>query len=366
MQSFKSSCQLATLVMALATCCYGQSHPVLNSNDSEADKVNDLPTRQVTFSAGDPVNDIKASPALILPMQCTGDGALFFDMLQPPSFMQQAVYSVTLKSSQSFSVSAIADLHDVHQINFFPTKDHVFLLVHATKEASPAAGDTVVRQSSYAYFVAVFNRQGNYEHSIKLTMHDVLPSHIAVLTSGEYLVTGYDRANDMPRLYLVDSDGQLIRPLVLPEILGKYIASDDSTSAKAAMNQSKVLGSILMTAHGDEVLLWRRGARGPILGIGAKGSTREIPLDVPKGLTLGDVLPSDKSWIAQFQAENQSDTHQWSYYQFDPSDGTENAKSLIGGDSPEHIPAIIACEENGTFLSYQTDDKGQLRILSTK
>lgn len=187
MQSFNGSCQIATLVMALATCCYGQSHSTPNSTAPEKNKVNDLPTRQVTFNAGDPVHDLKASPVVIMPMQCTGEGALFFDMLQPPSFMQQDLHAVTLKSSQRFDVSSISDLHDIRIMSFFSTNNHVSILVRATKETGPSFGDTTVRQSNYGYFVAVFDRQGNYEKSVKLAMHDVFPSHIAVLASGDIL-----------------------------------------------------------------------------------------------------------------------------------------------------------------------------------
>ena len=304
-------------------------------------------------------------------MQCTSDGALFFDMLQPPSFMQQALYAVTPKIGRGFAISAINDLHEIDVISFFPSSDHVSVLVRATRETSPVSGEVKVRQSTYRFFVALFNRQGEYLKSVQLEMHDVVPSHVAALSSGEYLVTGYDRANDLPRLYLVADDGQVTRSLVLPYNIGRYVPSDDPNSAQGIMNSSHVLGSILMTPHGDEVLVWRRGGSGPMLSVGAHGSTREINLDVPKGLTLADVLPSDKLWVAHFQPAGHSpdqpqDNYKTSYYQFDPSDGSLTSKLSIRGDSPEHAPALIACEEEGTFLSYQADDEGQLRILSAR
>jgi hypothetical protein len=357
-------------MMALASCGYGQSDPAPTSTAPYENKVSELPTHQLTFTAGDPVSGLNVSPVIVLPMQCASDGALFFDMLQPPSFTQQALYAVTPKSSRSFEISAMTDLHGVELISFFPGKDYVSVLVRATRVTTPSPGESKVRQSSYGFFVAVFDRQGNYVKSVELAMHNVLPSHVAALTSGEYLVTGYDRANDMPRLYLIGGDGQVIRTLVLPDNLGQYVA-DDPNSAKGMMNYSRVLGSILMSAHGDEVLVWRRGGRGPILSVGANGSTREVELDVPKGFTLADVLPSDKLWMAHFQeagdkTSQEQDLRKAAYYQFDPSDGSLTSKISIRGDSPEHVPAILACEEDGTFLSYQTDDKGQTRILSAR
>lgn len=292
-------------------------------------------------------------------------------MLQPPSFLQQAVYAVTPKSSRSFEISAINNLHGIELISFFPGSDHVALLVRATSKAGPLSGEAKVRQSSYGYFVALFSREGTYQKFVELDLHGVLPSHVAALTSGEFLVTGYDRANDMPRLYLVAGDGQVIRALVLPYNVSEYASSDDPNSGKGMMHYSLVLGSILMTAHGDEVLVWRRGVSGSILSVGNRGSTREINLQTPKGWTLADVLPSDKLWVAHFQQashqmDEAQDLHQTSYYQFDPSDGSLTSKLFIRGESPAPAPAFIACEEDGTFLSYQTDDKGQTRILSAK
>ncbi len=259
MRRYTHSCQLAALTMALASCSYGQGHPAPTSTAPDENKVSELPTRQLIFTAGELVSGLNVSPVIVLPMQCASDGALLFDMLQPPSFMQQALYAVTSKSSHSFEISAMTDLHGTHLISFFPGNNHVSVLVRATRETTPSPGEATVRQSSYGFFVAVFDRQGNYMKSVELAIHNVLPFHIAALPSGEYLVTGYDRANDMPRLYLVAGDGQVVRTLALSDNLGQYV-SDDPNSAKGMMNYSRVLGSILMTAHGDEVLVWRRGA----------------------------------------------------------------------------------------------------------
>lgn len=370
MRRYTHSCQLAAIMMALASCGYGQSHPTPPTTPSDENRGSELSTRQLTFTAGDPVSGLNVSPVIVLPIHCASDGALFLNTLQPPSFTQQALYAVTPKSSRSFEISAITDLYGIQMISFYPGNDRVSVLVRATRETSPSPGEAKVRQSSYGFFVATFDRQGNYMKSVELAMHNVLPSHVATLTSGEYLVTGYDRANDMPRLYLIGGDGQVIRPLVLPDNLGQYV-SDDPNSAKGMMNYSRVLGSILMTSHGDEVLVWRRGGSGPILSVGANGSTRDVELDVPKSLTLADVLPSDKLWMAHFQeagdkTSQEQDLRKAAYYQFDPSDGSLTSKLSIRGDSPDHVPAIVACEEDGTFLSYQTDDKGQTRILSAR
>ena len=137
------------------------------------------------------------------------------------------------------------------------------------------------------------------------------------------------------------------------------------------MNHSRVLGSILMTTRGQNVLVWRKGGSGPILSVGEHGSNREISLNVPKGLSVAGVLPSDKLWVVQLQpaSHDQSGpqpTSQAAYYQFDPSDGSLTSKLTFRGDSPDLIPATLACEEEGVFLSYRTDDKGRLRILSAR
>ena len=371
MRPYTRCCQLAFVGMAFAICGYAQSLPAIKLPAPDDKTVAELPVRQVIFTAGEPVSGLATSPVIVLPIQCTGDGALFFEMLQPPSFMQHAIYAVKPKSSRSFDLSAMADLHEVEMITFYPSKDHVSVLVRATKATGPALGEAKVRQSNYGFFVAVFDRNGNYEKSVELALHNVVPSHIAVLSSGDYLVTGYDRTNDMPRLYLVGGDGQVMRPLSLPDNLARYTPSDDPNSAKGLMNSSRVLGSILMTAHGGEVLVWRRGGMSPLLSVGANGSTREVQLEVPHGLTLADVLPSDQMWVAHLQAaasqaSGEQNTRPTSYYEFDPSDGRLTSRFSVRGDSPEHVPAVLACEEGGMFLSYQADEKGHTRILSAK
>ena len=148
MRRYTHSCQLAALMMALARCGYAQSHPTPASTASDENRVSELPTRQLTFTGGDPVSGLNISPVIVLPIQCASDGALFLNTLQPPSFTQQAFNAVTPKSSRSFEISAITDLHGIQMISFYPGNDRVSVLVRATRETTPSPGEAKVRQSS--------------------------------------------------------------------------------------------------------------------------------------------------------------------------------------------------------------------------
>ena len=154
----------------------------------------------------------------------------------------------------------------------------------------------------------------------------------------------------------------------MPDSLGEYQQSANPNSPKGMTNRSRVLGSILMTAHGGDILVWRRGGRGPILRVSAHGTTKEIALNLPTDMVLAGVPPSDKLWVLQLKTAGESGNGSHpasatSYYLFDANDGSLTSKIAIYGDSEEHKPDSIFCEEGGEFYSYRTNEKDETLVL---
>jgi len=111
--------------------------------DSAAEvKQEDIPAYSLEFQKQEkPSGDVVASPFIILPIRCASDGTPFFNVINPPSAgnksydpLQQTVYSVSPKGSQSFSIHAASDLDDIRFIAMDADDSKVAFLVVARRK----------------------------------------------------------------------------------------------------------------------------------------------------------------------------------------------------------------------------------------
>lgn len=323
-----------------------------------------VPTRTLEFKAIDSDPALSLSPITTLPPHCTSDGSLFLDLLDPKDLARHTVVSVRGRRTQTYSPSAISDLHSIHVFSFFPSDSMVGFLVRGTK-SSPSAS-AAVPWSEYHNYIALFDRDGSYKKSIELPMA-YPPSHIAILPSGEFLVSGYDKVNSAARLLFLDSSGQIVRLIDLPASRTSPPVSPPYGSGESMMQWSKLIGFVVFTAYKDDILVWRARSSDPILDVGPGGRVREVTLQVPPGLVFEDMLASTDRWVAHFRSSaakensalNQSD---YFYYEVRPEDGTLSSKLLQTGV----IPLSLACEGGGNYEAFTRDKDKKLILLGSE
>lgn len=341
------------------------------SPDESVARQIEIPTKSLEFkiSSGPPALSI--SPLTTLPVQCTSDGALFLDMLDPKDPAKHTVVSIEGDRVQTYSPKSIPGLNDIYVMSFFPADSAVGFLVRGTTEApgppGPGTSPAGVAWSKYHYYIAEFNRDGSYKKTIRPAVTYPL-SRFAILPSGEFLVTGYDRLNSAAHLLLLDQSGQVAHEFDLPAFRTAADGNAPYASVDSMRNSSRLMGSVLFTPYGQDILAWRAGGNDPVLEIGVGGTFREVSLQSPPGAELVSLIPATDRWVgllrsgpaAEGAPYNQTD---YAWYEFIPTDGGISAKLLQPEDGPFRS---AACERNGTYITFERDKDGRAVLLSAK
>lgn len=366
------------LLLALTFTCFGQSVSSVAGKDaagpSDGGKISDEPDIQsatLDFKHSEPVQGVGASAAFVVPFQCTDDGAVFLDALSPAGTGRgRTFYSLHDKETQKFALSAIHDLRDVEIIDYFPAHSMVGFLVRAIQETavSPGgaqasdgkSGATEMNRAVHHYFVAEFDRDGSYKKSVQLGL-DYPLFRMAVLPSGEFLVTGYDSATDAETMVLLDDAGQVVRDIDQPLSAKERAARREASAYKRMLNGAQSAGRTNFVEYKDSILAWRAGTNDPVLEIGAGGETREVPIAVPQSSMLADMLPSDDQWIIHVNSANVSgdgprDLSGYQYYEVSPLDGSLLRKLVIA----QAAVGSIACKSKGKYVAFSKDKENKL------
>lgn len=338
------------------------------ATDAVPAQVETIPERTLEFKTVDSNSTIAMSPVATLP-QCDTEGYLFLDMLDPKDLDKHTFVSVRGKESQTYLPSAISDLHDIFILGFFPSESIVGFLVRGSKDLpvhgpsghgkSPAG----IAWSSYHSYIAEFNRDGSYKGSIQLP----ISYHIyrfAIFPSGEFLVIGYDRINSTVRLLLLSSSGQILRTIDLPASRTPATGNAPYGSVDEARATTKLMGTYVFTPYNEDILVWLMNGNDPILDVNSEGGGREVPLQAPPGFVFVDMVPSNDRWVGHFRTrstpENAPYTKEtYSYFELRPQDASISSKLLISGDLPQHL----ACESDGSYITYKLDKNNKLVLL---
>jgi hypothetical protein len=361
------------LLFVLALPCKSQSqHPsnstsVKKTQPLETQTQSDIPTRSLNFTKGDPLPGVTAAPLISLPIHCTSDGSLLLDMLNPLKPNEHTFTRIHSNESRTYSFNSIKQLKDVQFWDVFPSNSEISFLIKGTKEIEEApqtelmpdgtSKSYTISKGKYDFYIATFGIDGTFKELIEIPVSYQL-YHLGVLETGEFVVSGYDSANNVARLLLLSSSGKLIKPIPLPEAIQNYDAQNDSHTDSVIMAALKNIASIQFTSYGDGVLVWRSGTNDPIVSIGAGGLIREVPIRYPKDYILSDALSSTDHWILHLQPQGQPgngahDLGKYVYFEVDPADGSVIDKLSLNGANP----GTITCENQGIFTALQTDDK---------
>jgi len=363
-----------------------------------------------------PIGGFVASPLIQSPVRCSSDGTPFFNMIDFPNSkggyfdpFKQTVYSVSSKGAQSYPIKNLPDLGYVRFVALDADDSKVVLLVTGTPKdldgsssgssaqliwvprkpnqddaasseppESPERLQELKEEQKFAKgknYLVFFDRDGSYKKSAKLGV-EYHPHDIALLSSGELVVFGYDEVNSVVRISLLDSDGGFLHDISYSDDL----TSDPSLQATKTGTVIERLRALSNSGFGSwhfarargKVLLYQPDSKAPVLEIGPGGVRREVPLSLPKGYYLKEFLPSSDRWIVMLgengpnkPARNVAGTfyEDFALFELNPIDGTPRYRINMGGEIPFNAQSI-ACEQDGRFLAYKTDENSKFTLLN--
>ena len=354
----------------------------------------DLPVYILQFHEQEkPIGGFVASPLIAEPVRCASDGTPFFNMLDFPSSkdqpfdpLKQTVYSVSSKGAHSYPIKALPDLDNVLFVALDADDSKVVLLVTATPRdqsadsssasSAPSTGSSLQRALSAGKdYLVFFDHDGNYQKSVRLGA-PYFARDIALLSSGEYVVFGFDEVNSVVRISLLDSDGGYLRDIPYSDELTNDPAFQETQSGREYERSRALIktgfGSWRFAHARGGVLLYEPDSKAPVLEIGPGGARREVPLSLPKGYYLDAFMSSSDRWIVRL-GENGPDKlargaagtsyNKRELFELNPSDGSPKYRIGLGNEI-QVGPYTIACEQDGKFLAFKTDKDSKFILLN--
>jgi hypothetical protein len=197
-------------------------------------------------------------------------------------------------------------------------------------------------------YIAQFDRDGTYKGRIKLD----LPFYVdtfAAFASGTLVAQGRDE-NQIPRVALLDSGGQLMRYLELPKDLSA-VSEIPPNDLKIARGQTASIGAVTMLSgfassrHG--ILFLRSLASRRVYEIQESGQVRVVDLKPPEGYDVDGLVATDRNWLVGFRKPNPkgawSDAEH-SFFEVDPQNGDLLIEYRV-------VPPDtgVSCFSDGTF-----------------
>ena len=271
--------------------------------------------KEIRFRDGKPVLGLSMVSLDHATVNCAPNGLVYLSSnpngassSSPDLLDSQSVYSVSLDGETKTLLwkRPPAEFDDVKLLDLFATADKLVSLFAAAKTNSGNRPDT-------SYFLSI---TGQDNDGSKLLSLDVKfrPLKIAMFASGELLLLGWDRGNEIPVLALLKDDGSLRRFVDLDNrtavsgldpFLGKGMAGRPSGEALQALENAR------FTAFGGDVILGQEGGTAPLHHLDPFGGDSRIPIQYPGGFVLHDVLASDVPWTVVLRLEPKGDQREW-------------------------------------------------------
>ena len=193
---------------------------------------------------------------------------------------------------------------------------------------------------------------------------NIISGGSALLSDGNLLALGFAPANSPARLFLLDSDGRILRTLEIPS---KMEDSPDLRQGESGpeVNRARAESSLswwLFAPSRNRILLYQAHTAHPVLEVRAGGAVREVHLQVPKGYAVDMFVPGNDRWIVRYGRKGaavgsamdaSSGSRNYLLYEVDPADG-----SLRGGGLSLFN---IACEQDGLFTAFSMEDDKVIR-----
>jgi hypothetical protein len=345
------------------------AQPAAAAATEQEDSLSRAPVIKLDFKTQPAIRGVNASPVFVNPVLCASDGIPFVDFPQLPDFMEHTIYALDPKGARAFSLDSVSGLYDARYQSFLVADSWVGILVNATKDDKHSVesyyalpGISTKKTPRYTgehhEYLVEFGRDGNLKSVLDLPVAYHF-HRVAALSNGELLALAYDRTNAVARLLLLDSNGQVVRALVVPSEMQDSPGLVQGQSGPA-INRARAETSLswwLMAPVRQSLLLYQAHSASPVLEVGVGGATREVPLEAPKGYVLDGVVPANDRWIMRYRRQGLSDSGQidarpeagnYVLYEVNPSDGSLKTE-LDTGTGPLFN---IACEQDGVITAF--------------
>ena len=184
--------------------------------------------------------------------------------------------------------------------DFFPGDSALVTLMEAQKRD---AADTEVPPREIRYYLSASDHDGDENKLVALDL-PFKPLKVAQFGSGEFVVLGWEGANQLAKVAILKEDGTLRRFLDLDE--------RSAGSKTPATTEGATLASLTGAAFvpfGRSVLLTYPGTVKPIRVLNGFGEGGSLSLEFPAGYQLHDVLDSGHGSTIVARVEESADLH---------------------------------------------------------
>lgn len=242
------------------------------------------------------ISFLTAKPVLGLPSgvadsggRCASDGLTFFDTATSASASPD-IYTVTTTAEVKHLRRKLPSGYtDVTVRNFFPAQHTLVTLLEAENRDEGRSTRVVTD-----YFLSTSDRDGDEADLLSLNLH-FKPLRIAAFPSGDYLVLGWDMANQLPLLAVLKPDGTARRFQDTADLGGGTASAADTLGE---------LSKVVFVPWGEDVLLTFPGTTHAARVVHAVGPDLVIALPFPPGFVLHDVLASEGRSPAVYRVES--------------------------------------------------------------
>ena len=311
------------------------------------------------------------SAAFVSPILCSPAGIPLVPFIEPSDFGPQTVYSLDPKGGHAFSVKSIPGLYDINSIHgYFASDSLVSILVNGTKDdktapntisMGPGLPPRHIYIGEHHDYLVEFDSGGNYKEALELSDKYKF-RRVAMLPDDTFVALAYDQASAVPRLFRLDSGGQITGSIQIPGAMqaSPELVAGQSGDVSQQVNAESSLSWWLFVPTRHRVLLYQAHTNSPVLELGAGGAVREVPLQSPKGYALDEVVSANDRWIMRFRKTSLSDsgaidanpeTKNFLLYEVDSADGTLRREIDVKGG----VFYSIACEQDGVFTAFSVD-----------
>jgi len=296
---------------------------------------------------------------------CNGDGNLYV-WSWPPGLGMAAF---TPKGIVTFQVGQMADIPSPYAHGGFISPSAVFIGVDGIRNPEQhdepledAEGHKMILRKTTGErrrYIARFDKDGTYKGAITLDLPFYV-STFATFESGTMVAQGLD-GSKLPRIALLDSNGQLIRYLQLDKDISAGLevpAKELKYSGLSADAGSIVLTSEFTLSDG-KILFLRSLASTTVYEIQESGEVRAVKVKAPDGYDVDGLIATDRNWLIRFRKPNP--TVAWSdarhaLFEVDPKTGALLRE--YRGSAPD---MSVSCFFNNEFWVLRNRD-GKLTV----
>jgi hypothetical protein len=257
---------------------------------------------KLTGAAGWPQKTVRFSdtkPVMGMPVdgskskfRCSADGTTFFDP-SSASAAATGIYGVSPAGETKRVMRKLPlQFSSVSVLDFFAGERMLVTLLEADKGDQR---DDTAPPRERDYFLSISDEAGDLSDLLPLDVR-FKPLKVARFGTGDFLVLGWDEANLLPELALVKDDGTVRRFLEMEKTRPGMAAP----STHAALEDLQ--GAAFVT-YGSEVMLTYPGTAKAIRVMSESGVARTIPIALPAGYVLHDVLVSGARWNLVVRAQ---------------------------------------------------------------